>query len=294
MSGATLGAYLETDLFNLTDSGDNNFTNDQFRLRQLYVTVDTPQVSVLLGQTWDLFGPLNANTLNTNGNLWLGGNVGFRRPQVQVRRRFEWGDGFALTPAVSLNANVGMGGEDIRDAGRNAGTPLFEGSLISELPLFGDQPLELGFWGLWGQEELRGTKSNIDQWGIGGHFVAHLQRWLRIQGEIHHGGNLNAFIAGGGFDAEGREIESTGGFAQVTIEPTEYLQANLLFGIDDPANKRLVAGERSRNQVVMANLQYSLLEHMTIGVEYERFDTDFKNGSSKQADLIWFSGILDF
>ena len=59
-------AYVETDLFNLFDTTDLNFNNNQFRLRQLYVSLDHPTWRVLLGQTWDLFSPLNVATLNTN------------------------------------------------------------------------------------------------------------------------------------------------------------------------------------------------------------------------------------
>ena len=37
-----------------------------------------------MGQMWDIFSPNNANTNNTNGNMWYAGNRGFRRAQLYL------------------------------------------------------------------------------------------------------------------------------------------------------------------------------------------------------------------
>lgn len=73
--------YAEMDLFNILN--DSNVNNNLFRLQQLYYAVDQPTWSLLAGQTWDLFSPLNVGTLNTNGKR----QHAHRRRQPQHRRR---------------------------------------------------------------------------------------------------------------------------------------------------------------------------------------------------------------
>jgi hypothetical protein len=51
---------------------------------------------------------------------------------------------------------------------------------------------------------------------------------------------------------------------------------------------------RSRNQVIGANLKYGIYTNFTLGVEYDYFDTEYKEASNRDAHLLWFSGILDF
>ncbi len=293
--GARLRGWLEMDFFNLGDTGDDNFNNNQLRVRNLYGTLEGDKWRVLMGQAWDLFGPLNANTLNTNGNVWFGGNVGFRRPQIQARYRFDFEGGWSLTPAFSINANTGVNDpEDLGlESGRDSGVPLFQASLISKIP-FLDRPIELGAWGVWGIEDLEGLKSDVDQWGVGGHFIAPITDWLKVQGEIHHGRNLNGGLAGQGTSSSGRPIASTGGFVQVTLKPFETLEGNFIAGVDDPRDGGLSDGDRSWNRVFMGNLKYRIFEPVTMAVEYERFDTTYQNEGRSEANVVWFAGILDF
>ena len=291
-------AYVETDLFNLFDTTDLNFNNNQFRLRQLYVSLDHPTWRVLLGQTWDLFAPLNVDTLNTNGNYWFGGNAGFRRPQVQVRKSFDVADGHSITPAFSINSNIGVtvtDDERVLNSGRDAGIPVFEGSLVYGFEGFDAGKILVGASGLWGQEDVDGVKDNIDQWGVGGHVVLPLTSWLSLKGEIQHGENLDAFLMGGGINTgNGDVMRATAGWGQITLRPFEKATANVIYGQENPRDSDLDADDRSRNQVIGANLKYGLYTNFTLGVEYDYFDTAYKDAPNRDAHLLWFSGILDF
>jgi hypothetical protein len=290
--------HVETDLFNLFDTTDLNFNNNQLRLRQLYVALDHPTWRLLLGQAWDLFSPLNVATLNTNGNYWFGGNAGFRRPQIQIRKRFDLADGHSITPAFSVNSNIGVTVTDddrVLNSGRDAGIPVLEGSLVYGFDGFDAGKILVGASGLWGQEDVDGVKSNLDQWGIAGHVVLPLTSWLTLKGEIQHGENLDAFLMGGGIiTANGDLIRATSGWGQITLRPCEKLTANAIYGQDDPRDSDLAADARSRNQVVGANLKYRPYTNFTLGVEYDYFDTRYKDAPNRDAHLLWFSGIFDF
>jgi len=59
-------------------------TNVNPRLRLAYASLAVNNFEFRFGQQWDLFSPLNPNTVNVNANLWYGGNLGFRRGQIQI------------------------------------------------------------------------------------------------------------------------------------------------------------------------------------------------------------------
>jgi len=75
-----VGGVVEIDFFS-----PNGFdTNVNPRLRLAYASLAVDNWEFNFGQQWDLFSPLNPNTINTNANLWYAGNLGFRRGQIQV------------------------------------------------------------------------------------------------------------------------------------------------------------------------------------------------------------------
>ena len=291
VQGVRIGGYLEMDFFNFQADEDTNFQNNELRVRQLYATLESDSWRLLVGEVWDLFGPLNPTILNTNGNLWFGGNTGFRRPQIQIQHRFETED-FTFTPAFSFSSNNGTSGDQSLDTGRDSGVPMLQGSVLFELPF--REVVQIGVQGVWAEEDDEGTRTDIDKWGFATHAVVPLAEWLTVSGEFHFGRNLNTFLSGGALGTRSRAIASRGGFVQFTVDPTERLETNLVMGIDDRQGGRLTAGDRSSNRVLIVNGKYRLFEHFTVGVEYERFWTDFNSRANQDVDLLWMSGILSF
>ena len=57
----------------------------KLQLRHAYMKLDWPadDLSVIAGQTSDVFSPLNPSTLNYTV-LWDAGNIGYRRPQIRL------------------------------------------------------------------------------------------------------------------------------------------------------------------------------------------------------------------
>jgi hypothetical protein len=297
VENSTIGGTVEMDLFNLSDSGDANYNNNQLRVRQLFMNIDHGDWTVLAGQTWDLISPLNPTTLNTNGNYWFGGNGGFRRPQLQVTRRIGWGEGAPLVLKGSVNANIGrttMVNGTTFNSGRESGTPLFEAAIEQNLTGFGAGPVRLGLAGGYGQEDLEGVKNNIEQWVAGAYLRMPVVDWLTLTGEIQRGENTDAFLMGGGINAKGNAIQSTGGWLQATLTPLERLELNLLVGIDDPKDGDVDSGGMTKNMLLGVGARWKAFSPLTIGLEYTYFDTDYKALSSGTAHLGWASMIFDF
>jgi hypothetical protein len=297
-NGTSLNANVEMDYFNLSDSGDNNFTNNQLRVRHLWFAIQADEWNILAGQTWDVFSPLWVDTLNTNGNYWFGGNGGFRRPQLRVTHRVPVGEGHAFTWKASINANTGttttVDGRSF-NSGRRSGIPVFEAALEWSFPGVGGGPIRSGAAGVWGQEDLKGVENNLDQWGIGGYVVVPITDWLKLSGEVQHGENLDAFLIGGGVNSvTGEEIEATSGWVQASLMPIERTTLNLTFGVDDPENRDLPTGAVSKNYVLGAAIKYAIFEPLVIGFEYQRFDTHYADSPTGDAHLFWSSLIFNF
>ncbi len=298
LSGGSLRALVETDLFTLGDTGSAKFNNAQFRLRQLYFDLDWKRWNVLAGQAWDVFSPLGPSTLNTNGYYWFGGNAGFRRPQLRATHRLPVADGTRIDLVASVNSNIGAARVDPLgrplDTGEDAGQPVYEGATTLYFPAFAGRTGQLGASGLYGHEEADGLDGRIEQWAAGGHAELPLAAWAVLRGEIQHGVNTDAFLAGGSFDATGHPIKATSGWVQASLGPFHKLTTDLTFGLEDFDADRLPTGARDRNQLIGAGLRYQLFDPLVVGFEYTRFITDFKNSHDENGDLFWLSAIFSF
>ena len=82
-------------------------------LRKAYVDVPISGVELRAGQASDLMSPLVPNTLNYTV-LWGSGNVGYRRPIVQISDRtdaFVWGIAIARNIGGDLNGDSVLDGD---------------------------------------------------------------------------------------------------------------------------------------------------------------------------------------
>ncbi|MBW1885405.1 MAG: porin [Deltaproteobacteria bacterium] len=298
IGSGTIGGLIELDFFNLSDSGDNNFNNNQLRTRLLYMDLEFGNWSIIAGQAWDLVSPLNPDSLNTNGNRWFGGNAGFRRPQLQVARKIVWAKDSPLTLKGSINANIGattsVSGKTF-DSGRRSGMPVFEAAIEQSLPGCGAGPIRFGFAGFYGEEDLKGVDNGIKQWMYGAYVVVPIVDWLTLTGEIQTGKNTDALLTGGGINTTtGNGIKSTSGWIQATLTPIDDFTFNVLYGLDDRRNSNLAAGAAKKNQVVSANVKYQIFDPLVIGLEYQNFNTDYKADRDATAHMGWVSMIFSF
>ena len=296
---AKLSGLVELDFFSLGDIGDSKFNNNQLRTRQLYLNLEQDGWSLLMGQTWDLFSPLNPTTLNTNGFFWFGGNAGFRRPQLRITKRFE-GEDSALVAAASLNSNIGQTitvGGTTRNTGEDAGTPVLEGLLTYEFRL-GQSSGQIGFSALAGEEEDDVIDEEIAQYWFGVHAQFKPLDWVSLQGEWQIGKNLDAFLAGAGYRSAagpgaGKEIKSTSGWLQLALRPFERVRVNLHYSLENLYDPDPATG-RSNNRIIGGNAYYDFGEGLEFGVEWDYFATRFSGSENADGNLVWLSAIYGF
>lgn len=286
------------------DFYDTSTDNSQrLRMRHAFVELQYPKWAVLAGQTWDVFGPLGPNSLNTNGYLWNGGNIGFRRAQVRLTNYFDVNSNKKIITQFSVNRNIGStdGFGTGSNSGENSGVPLLEGRVAYKFPLL-KETATVGVSGIYGNEEYNRTSTtessyDIPQWAYGLDLAVPLNSKLSLKGEFFSGSNLDAFLAGIGQGINTtteKGIDTIGGWAQLSYKASAKHSFNLGYGIDNPSNEDLNSGNRSKNEVIFMNLIYDLYKGVQLGFEYSHFQTEYINASKGTNDRVTTSLIYKF
>ncbi|MBU1122860.1 MAG: DcaP family trimeric outer membrane transporter [Candidatus Omnitrophota bacterium] len=254
----------------------------QLRMRHAFVELQYPKWSVLAGQTGDVFAPLGPDTLNTNGYLFNGGNMGFRRAQIRLTNNFDINRDNKITTQLSLNRNGNL----------NDG-PVLEGRTAYTFPFFGRKST-VGVEGLYGQDT---SVDRVPYWAGGVDVSLALMDKVSLKGEFFRGANLNDFLAGigQGINATTNDgIDTVGGWAQLSYKPWDKYCFNLGYGIDSPKKRDLNNGNRSKNEVVLASVMYSLMKDVKLGLEYSYFQTQYLNADEGKNNKITTSVIYSF
>lgn len=269
-------ANLELDFFDT--SSDNS---QKPRMRHAFFELQHPKWSLLAGQTWDVFGPLGPDTLNTNGYMWFAGNVGFRRPQIRLTNNMDC-LGNKIVTQVSLNRNIGISNSSV-DTGENYGLPIIEGRAAYTFPLF-TKKSTIGVAGLWGKERYNrfdGINDNnytVAQESLGIDLFIPCTDQLSFKGELYAGSNVDAFLGGIGQGlntVKEKGISAKGGWSQASYLLNEKHTINLGYGQDNAQEDDLNLGNRSKNEVFYGNLMCALAKDVKMGLEYAHFQTKY-------------------
>lgn len=279
-SGGPLKTRIEFDFF--TSEGTETYTNGaRPRLRHAYGSYG----GWLAGQTWSNFMDVDSipDTLEFIGPT---GQVFIRQPQI----RYTMATGQNSTLAVAIENPQ----SDSRDAGGDV-TPLDRGPDIT------------GRWtltGNWGHFSVRGllrdlrvddgsgdNKANRFGWGIGVAGSIKLGASDTILYQLSGGEGIGRYIqdanSAAAYDAATatlRAQKSIGGFIGLQHFWADAIRSNLVYGQthnDNDAGFGPIAGLNQSTRQVHANLMWSPIKQMDVGVEYiwgERKTEDGQKG----------------
>ncbi len=282
---------IEIDFYG--DGSQRHENKPEPMLRHAYLDLFRGNVAVIAGQTSDVISPLVPETLNYTV-AWGAGNIGYRRPQLRLTYTRPFDATSTLTMALAAARSTGTINEDLdldtENDGEDAGFPTIQGRLGLSTRLFTERNSVFGFSGHWGKEEIdwgnvipRGRQVRVKSWSMNGDLVFPLSPCMELTGEAFLGYNLDDYFGGilQGVDPITREpIKDVGGWAQLSYKPNDQWKYNLGFGIDDPHNSDLSNGMRARNTVIFANVLFTLISPVTLGLEYSYWDTEYINLSS--------------
>lgn len=274
------------------------------RLRHAYVEMKFPAVDLLAGQTFDVIAPIAPTTMNCIV-LYKSGNTGFRRPQIRLSKSMEFAEDTKLMAAVSANRSMGRGYD-----GEAVGIPSFQGRLAVSTTLMGDKPMTIGVGGLWGREETTVDSLDavyeLDATGVVVDVVLPLGDMVTLKGEYFTGKNLGVYLGGIGqgiaeVPAEGArstepvEIEASGWWAQLTVNPTDVIAVNVGAGSDDPEiPDGDTASSFEKNTTYYGNVIWTVAPSTVIGVEYAKFETEYLVGETYEDSRMQLSFVYTF
>lgn len=283
-----LAGKLELDFY----GGGASENNPVPRLRLAYGTVAFPGVglTLLAGQAWDVISPLAPPTINA-GILWLGGNLGVRRPQFRASEIVPISGGkWEIIGAVTRS--IGVASPYVAastDGGHDADIPAFQGRTAISLPLWVEkQSATLGVSGHFGQEDVLRqdtTYKTLNSWSANVDLELPLAEFLSLVGEAQYGANLDAYQGGIGQGITKRTIggvgsavnvEGWGGWAALRLKAGSSVSLNIGVGVDSVHASTIADGAATRNVNAFANVAYNLTPNSRVGLELERIQTDYK------------------
>ena len=278
IGNASLAGRWEADFY-----GGGAENKNSLQVRHAFVEVSWPSGwSLLAGQASDVISPLAPATLNYTV-AWWAGNIGYRRPQLRVSRRFDLGDGTEIRLQAAATRTIG---DDFTvaepgDAGTDSELPTFQGLAGASFPLAG-KVATLGGWFHRGQENLHrtlgGDEQDLASWSWGGYLTLPLGP-ATLSGEAWTGANMDDYLGGIGQGIHVRQtvattVESRGGWAEVALKHGAVKWTAGL-SLDDPVDEDLLAGDRSRNLAVWGNVLRDFGGGLSAGLEASRWETEY-------------------
>jgi hypothetical protein len=278
-----VGGVIELDFFN--NLGFDSNVNPRIRLAYASVAVDNFEFR--FGQQWDIFSPLNATTNNTNGNLWFGGNLGFRRGMIQMSYKI---------PAKEFQPMVQLAFcEAARETGSGLGDdnkskfPMIQGRLSAKFM----ENKTVGVYFVYAKFSPVPDSSNYDYntTGFGADFTLPLHQYFEIYGEVNSGTNLNNAnlftIAGNGSKNDDRK--NLGIWANITSKIAEHFHLVIGGGMDKNQTDNLAAGSIEQNLIIYGDLIFPIASGFSVALEIGNISTTIKGADEKNTALF---GIL--
>lgn len=279
IGGADLSGRIEIDFYPLVNKTESRALP---RIRLAYLDLKWGDLTVRAGQDWDIISPRIPAVYVSNAIFWGGGNLGDRRPQVELRY-----DPGLLSARVSVGLNGAVSTQDLDGDGLIDGEvaecPLFQARLGVKLdsPWKG-QAYELGGWATWAREGTDTPVGGRRRWDA---FVLGLDFRLPIfsdrvwvTGEFWWGRNLNDLRGGilQGVANDGDAIEAIGGWGELGVRILDGWTVAAGYSIDDPQDNDVNTGGRVENGIVYGSTKVTI-ETFAVGCELAHFLTVYKN-----------------
>jgi len=298
---------LEFDLYAAVTGATVAENKAMLQLRHAYFSVQRKGTKLVAGQTSDLISPLNPSTLNYPV-LWGCGNIGYRRPQVSLFQSANMGMSSQLTMAAGFFRTIGSdltptfslaAGEttDGSDDGTDAAIPTVQGQLDFQHKLDNGGLIRLGGSALWGRLRAETTQGNFEEyetWAGAGHLQVSLSQSFGVMGEYYQGANLGSYLGGILNSSTIDGVNSMGGWGSMWVKPTSGLKLTLGYGFDDPDDEDLGGVQRSKNESMFGNIQYTFVPQVTVGLEVSRWETTYTDDVSIDNLRVQTSFILNF
>jgi hypothetical protein len=318
VAGAKTRADLQLDLAGGFPSVPNGINSGLLRLRTGTMRMDWTNTSVVVGQDAIFFSPnsptsfasLAVPALSYAGNLW--GWV----PQIRVEHRVVLGEESSLMLQGGIldpvSGEAPQGGF-YRQAGPGelSRQPAYAARIAWTHDVFG-QPLRVGVGGFYSRQDY-GFSRTVDGWAGMTDVELPLSHQFSLSGKLYRGKGLGGLGGGIGRSAlfsgdpglastQVQGLNSVGGWAQLKYRPSNKLEFNAAFGIDNPYASDLkyfryakAYGDPTlaRNQGSFVNMIYRPRSDLLFSAEYRHLTTyTITQGGNSAGHLNLMMGVL--
>jgi hypothetical protein len=294
---ARLSGQVEVDFLGGKAAFGNGINMDLVRLRLALGRLDWKHFSLVAGQDWSIFAPLNPTTLaefaipglSASGNPWI------RTPQVRAEYHNDLSDKTKIQfQLAAVDPDMGDYNTAIFSSSRTPGIgergrfPGIE-SRLGITTRASERDFSFGVSSHYARGKNVGTigsnviQTGVDSWGVALDYSLPLTKALVFTGEWYEGRALGIFSVSTGQailpvgTAGEHGVESRGGWSQLQFNVNPKWQFNLDYGIDADLNRNLRTGDRNKNQTYMGNVIYKYSPNVNLSVEWRRFLTNWKN-----------------
>ncbi len=298
VAGAKTRADLQLDLAGGFPSVPNGINSGLLRLRTGTMRMDWANTSVVVGQDGIFFSPnsptsfasLAVPALSYAGNLWSW------VPQIRVEHRVVLGEESSLMFQEGILDPV-SGEAPLFGYYRQAGPgelsrqPAYGARIAWTHDVFG-QPLRVGVGGFYSRQDYRFSRT-VDGWAGMTDIELPLSHQFSLSGKLYRGKGLGGLGGGIGRSAlfsgdpalastRVQGLNSVGGWAQLKYRPSNKLEFNAAFGMDNPYASDLkyfkyaqAYGDPTlaRNQGSFVNMIYRPRSDLLFSAEYRHLTT---------------------
>jgi hypothetical protein len=273
--------------------GKGGDDNGAFRIRLSYINLNNGQgTNVRIGQDYIPIASQMASTLDflsmgASGNLWD------RTPQITITQ--ELGGGFGVL-ATAWKSSAKTDGVGMRMPW--VGAKLFyKGDAFST-----GKPIYLALGGAYrqGSDEVNGVKDDVTDYLVAFEWNVPFNLFIpmAIKGEAYYGQGLTSrdflvftkphYLDG----SEVKELETKGGFVQLSMKPFSKVGFNFGAGMNDPDDDGAdLAGAYRKNWRAFGNVLYNFAPGVTFGLEIDHQETlykgDVEHGNRLMASAIY-------
>nr|WP_328745775.1 hypothetical protein [Geomonas anaerohicana] len=304
--GAKTSALVEVDFYGA--NGTNESGN--LRMRHAYGTMDWDNTQLLFGQYWDNFGVASASTLDFGLGATAGNPQQPRVAQIRVTQKVKLSEQDLLKLSLSVqnpvqdsNQQTGTATDSWGGMVNGAGQAMLVSKRLGVAPGFWGlsmNPLQTGFFGLYGREDVGGNSRSLDSWGYGGYlFVPVLPskdgksraKTASFEAQAYQAANMSFNYATAtpltGPAGDKRPAKGYGLFGQGIFYPTQDLGVTAGYGRRSAYDNDSYAGianyQKSSSQL-FANVSYDINAAIRFGAEYQHLDTRYGNNTAGSSD----------
>lgn len=280
-----IGGIAEIDFVNVLNT-TNYGTSPIPRIRHLSLSLWGDKWLLLAGQNWDIFSPLNTNSLSLGNNIWYQGNMGFRRPQLRFTYKFLEDDKDLFQGTISANHPANT--DDLWNGSTDGAFPYGEWAVQYSRKVKEGEVIT-GISGAVGGNRVSGRYAKT--WGIAASLAIPLHKILKLSGEFQYGCNLGNFLTYAGTTAD---IKDMAGWGQIYSNWHPKFDTTIGYGVDNMARAHVAAAGVQRNQIFFGNFRFKPFKPFYFGVEYDYMRTNYRGDGTSTASVIFSNIVYSF